>query len=110
MTKGGNRMGNVMYVTHNEDVKNEQDLQNLVIGIIFRMDRPYEDEEIVQIVNRYLKGSKFYDDSEKIKEKVDENLDFLHCRDKVRCWRGIRYPKDPRTGRFPSEYYRAVRG
>lgn len=107
MTKGGEKMA---YVKHNEDVKNEQDLQNLVIGIIFRQQEPFEAEEIVKIVNYYLKGSKFYDDIEKIEKKVDENLDLLYRRDRVRCWRGIRYPKNPRTGGFPAEYYQAVIG
>ena len=108
MTKGGNKMEKVMYVTHNEDVKNEQDLQNLVIGIIFRMNQPYESKEIVEIVNYWLKGSRFHDDIDLIEEKVESNLDFLHIRDNVRCWNGIYYPKSPLTRKFPEEYYEVL--
>ncbi len=92
-------------VIHNEDVKNEQDLQNLVIGVIFRMQQPFRDEEIVEIANYWLKGSKFYNDIERIRKCVEDNLDLLYRIDRVVCWNGIRYPKSPLTGRFPREYY-----
>lgn len=80
-------------VIHNEDVKNEQDLQNLVIGVIFRMQQPFRDEEIVEIANYWLKGSKFYNDIERIRKCVEDNLDLLYRIDRVVCWNGIRYPK-----------------
>lgn len=93
-------------VKHNEDVKNKQDLQNLVVGIIFRQVKPFKDEQIVKIVNHWLKGSKFYDDIALIEKHVEETLDLLYCLDKVRCWEGIHYPRNPITRQFSCEYYK----
>lgn len=103
-TKGGYKMAEVR---HNEDVKNEQDLQNLVIGILFRQEEPYKDKAIVEAVNYWLKGSKFYNNLELIEQKVEENLDLLERIDKVAFCYGICYPKNPLTGHFPPEYYKA---
>lgn len=63
-------------VKHNKDVKSEQDLQNLVIGIIFRMDKPFTDKETVSLVNHYLKGSIFYNNIPLIKQHVSNSLDY----------------------------------
>lgn len=92
-------------VLHNEDVKNKQDLQNLVIGIIFRMDKPFTDDSVIQLVNYYLKGSIFYDNIDLIKEYVSDNLDFLQNRDTMRRINGICYMKNPLTKNFSDEYY-----
>lgn len=93
-------------VKHNEDVKNEQDLQNLVIGIIFRQDKPYKRNTIVRIVNHYLRRSVFQGDTKLIRQHVNDTLDLLLLRDKVRCINGLYYPKNPITKCFPSEYYK----
>ena len=97
------------YVKRNKDVKDKQDLQNLVIGIIFRMQEPYTKEKIVEIVNYHLKGSKFHDDIETIAAKVEENLQLLCRQDKVQGWRGVYYPRDPITKQFPASYYEILR-
>lgn len=94
-------MANVM---HNEDVKNTQDLQNLVIGIIFRQDKSFRTEDIVQTVNYWLKGSEFYDNFKLIKKYVTDNLDFLQNLDRVRCRNGTYRMKNIITGDFPAEY------
>lgn len=91
-------MANVIY---NEDVKNEQDLQNLVIGIIFRMDKPFKSDTIVRIVNRYLRRSVFQGDTKLIRQHVNDSLDLLQNRDKVRCRNGSYSVKNPLTGSFP---------
>ncbi len=93
-------------VLHNEDVKNEQDLQNLVIGIIFRQDNPYKSESIVRIVNHYLRRSVFQGNTKLIRQHVNDTLDLLLFHDNVRCINGLYYPKDPITKCFPSEYYK----
>ena len=46
-------------VKHNEDVKNKQDLQNLVTGIIFRQCKSFKKYDVIQTINYYLKGSEF---------------------------------------------------
>lgn len=91
-------------VLHNEDVKNEQDLQNLVIGIIFRQDKPFTSDSVIKTVNYWLKGSDFYDNIELIEEHVTDSLDLLQNRDKVRCSNGVYCMKNIITGSFPAEY------
>lgn len=91
-------------VIHNEDVKNKQDLQNLVIGIILRQDKSFRTEDIVQTVNYWLKGSEFYDNIELIKKYVTDNLDFLQNLDRVKCRNGTYCMKNIITGAFPAEY------
>jgi len=93
-------------VKHNQDVKNEQDLQNLVIGIIFRMDKPFTEEKIVSLVNRYLKGSIFYKNNPLIKQHVSDSLDLLQNWDKMRRRNGVCYMRNPIIHTFNSEYYK----
>lgn len=95
------------YVKHNEDVKNEQDLQNLIVGIVLRMEQPYKSEKIVELSKFYLKGSQFFDKIELIKSKVDEFLDFCQRRNIIARDNGTCYPRDFITNRFPREYYEA---
>lgn len=64
-------------VKHNEDVKNEQDLQNLVTGIILQMNKDFTAERIKKLVNRNLKGSEFYNNLSLIAEYVTNTLDIL---------------------------------
>ena len=96
-------------VLHYENVKNEQDLQNLVIGIIFRMDKPYKNDNIVILVNRYLRRSVFQGNTELIRQHVNDSLDLVQLHDKVRCINGTYYPKNPITKSFPPEYYQRMR-
>lgn len=88
-------------VIHNEDVKNEQDLQNLVIGIIFRMDKSFKSDTIVRIVNHYLRRSVFQGDTKLIRQHVNDSLDLLQNRDTVRCRNGSYSVRNPLTGSFP---------
>lgn len=97
-------------VIHNEDVKNEQDLQNLVIGITFRMDKPFTKDTVVQLVNDYLEGSIFYNDIPLIEQHVSDSLDLLQNRDTMRRCNGVCYMRNPITHNFDLEYYKTVYG
>ncbi len=96
-------------VKHNKDVQNEQDLQNLVIGIIFRMDKPFTEETVVSLVNYYLKGSIFYNNMPLIEQHVSDSLDLLQSRDAMRRRNGICYMRNPIYHNFDSEYYEPIK-
>lgn len=49
-------------------VKNRQDVQNLVIGIIFRQQDKYTPENIIHIVQYYMKGSPYLIDKESLQD------------------------------------------
>lgn len=88
-------------VKHNEDVKNKQDLQNLVTGIIFRQCKSFKKYDVIQTINYYLKGSEFYDNISLIKEYVTDTLNLLQSRDVVRCRNGSYSVRNPLIGSFP---------
>ena len=96
-------------VRHNEDVQNEQDLQNLVIGIIFRMDKPFTKEKVIHLVNRYLKGSIFYKNMPLIEQHVSDSLDLLQAKNIMRRRNGICYMRDPISHTFNSECYKPIK-
>lgn len=95
-------------VKHNKDVQNEQDLQNLVIGIIFRMNKPFTEEKIISLVNYYLKGSSFYKNMPLIKQYVSDNLDSLQLQNTIQRHNGICYMRNPISHTFNSECYETV--
>ncbi len=95
-------------VKHNKDIQNEQDLQNLVIGIIFRMNKPFTKEKVISLVNYYLKGSSFYENMPLIEQYVSDNLDFLQVRGTMRRRNGICYMRNPISHTFDPECYETV--
>ena len=96
------------YVKSNEEIQNEQDLQNLVIGIINRMQEPFKKEKVIECVEYHSRGAKVKDRKRVIENLVDENLDFVYKIDQVRCWGGIYYPKNPISGMYPEEYDKKI--
>lgn len=93
-------------VKHNKDVQNEQDLQNLVIGIILRMVKPFTDDVVVSIVNYYLRDSIFHNNTPLIKRYVSDSLDFLQNQDTMRRRDGVCYMRNPIFHTFNPEYYK----
>lgn len=96
------------YVKSKEKIKNENDMQNLVIGIINRMQEPFKKEEVLEVVEYHSRGAKVKDREKMLEKLVDENLDLLYRRDQVMCWGGIYYPKNPISGMYPEEYYDSI--
>lgn len=76
-------------VIHNEDVKNEQDLQNLVTSVILQTDKNFTQDRIVKLVKKSLKGSKFYEDLSLIRKYVTDTLEVLQNNNVFRCCNGI---------------------
>lgn len=74
-------------------IKNGQDVQNLVIGIIFRQQDKYKPRNIIEIVQYYMKGSAFSIDESALQEIILENLNLLCRNDKIQCKNGYFIPR-----------------
>lgn len=74
-------------------VKNYQDVQNLVIGILNRQQKYYQVENIVYLVQKHLKGSSVKIQEDQLKQIICNNLDMLYIRNRVRCKNGCYIPQ-----------------
>lgn len=74
-------------------VENRQDVQNLVIGIIFRQQYKYKIENIVAAVQYYMKGSSVTMDTDSLREIISDNLNLLHRNDKIKRKNGYYIPR-----------------
>lgn len=81
-------------VKHGKDVKNKSDLQNVVIGIINRMQEEFTRDKIIEMVDYNLKGSEFYGNLKLIEKVVEENLSFLYRVGFINCWNGKYSPQE----------------
>ena len=97
-----------MYIRKNREIRNEQDVQNLVTAIINMQTKPFVPEVIEGIVRFYLRDSEFYHSYKLISKLVDETLNLFQRRDWVACCNGVFYPKDVFLGTFIPEYYGAL--
>ena len=74
-------------------IKNKQDVQNLVIGIIFRQQDKYKRENIIDIVQYYMEGSPFVINENVLQNIISENLNLLCRNDKIQCKNGYFIPR-----------------
>ena len=88
-----------MKIRTGKEVKNKQELQNLIVAILNRQQHPYEKGYIVKAVKYYLKGSIYLKSKETV-EMIDENLDFMYRKGLIDCRLGIFYPRVVGRGFF----------
>jgi hypothetical protein len=73
-------------------IKNRQDIQNLVIGIIFRQRATYRIENILDIVSYYTRDSQYEVSEDDLYYIISETLDMLYIRNRVKCKNGVYSP------------------
>lgn len=76
-------------VKYGAALKNESDVQNLIIGIIFRQQSFYRKDDIFNTVTKYIQGSSMVLDKLSIKKMVQDNLDLLVRFDRIKCIDGV---------------------
>ena len=74
-------------------IKNLQDVQNLVIAILFRQEQEYYIENILEIVQQYMIGSPVRIQRDNLYSIILDNLDILYIRNKVKCKNGCYTPQ-----------------
>ena len=62
------------WVKSGKDIKNQEDLRNLITGVILRQPGNYQKGKIKQIVNSYLRGSSYTLDDRSLSQLIDDGL------------------------------------
>lgn len=74
-------------------IKNRQDVQNLVIATIFRQEKAYYIENILNLVQQYMIGSSVDIQKDDLYSIILDNLDILYIKNKVKCKNGCYTPQ-----------------
>lgn len=74
-------------------IKDQQDVQNLIIATLFRQEQDYYIENILETVQRYMIGSPVKIQIDDLYSMILDNLDFLYIRNKVKCKNGCYTPQ-----------------
>lgn len=75
-------------------LKNLQDVQNLVIGIINRQRKRYVKEDIYEAVAYHTRGANVEINQDKLKDMIDDNLAFMYRKGMVDCRWGYFFPQN----------------
>lgn len=75
-------------------IKNAEDVQNLVVGVINRQEERYCKEQILVMVRHYMRGSSLSLSNDYLKEIISVNLDILYRSNFVECRNGYYIPKN----------------
>ena len=70
-------------------IKTRQDVQNLVIGLIFRQQHEYSQGDILYIVEHYTQGAEVKLERDALNTIISKNLDILHRNGRIQCKNGI---------------------
>lgn len=73
-------------------LKNQQDLQNLIIGIINRQKDSYDKNKILSIAKYFCKDADIEVGNSLLSNTIDDNLDFLYRKKIIDCKDGNYYP------------------
>ncbi len=79
-------------VKSGSQIKNQQDIQNLIVGIIFRQRAPYQIDDILNIVLYYTKNSQYNISEDDLYYTISDTLDMLCVRNRVKCKNGVYTP------------------
>ena len=77
-----------------KDINNQEDLRNLITGVILRQPGNYRKAMIKQIVNSYLRGSSYTLDDRSLSQLIDNGLDVLNRNGIVSCRNGYYHTAD----------------
>ncbi len=78
-----------------ESITNNNDLQNLVIGVLNRQISSFIKDDILNTVVYYCEGSNLGLDRQSLSNIIDENLDELYVKGFIDCRKGEYYPQLP---------------
>lgn len=73
-------------------ILNSQDVQNMVVGIIFRQKKKYKLDTIVDLASFYLKGSPVKMKRKELSRIVEDNLNLLAVNGRINYQNGHYYP------------------
>lgn len=74
-------------------ITNKEDVQNMVIGIIFRQQEKYRKEQILESTKNYFRGSTLKINHNTLLEIVEDNLAILSRNGTICCCDGNYMPQ-----------------
>lgn len=70
-------------------ISNNEDIRNLITGVILRQRNEYGRDQILSTVMYYLNGANMAVDYIDVSKLVDNGLDVLGRSGEVSCWNGL---------------------
>lgn len=70
-------------------IHNNEDIRNLITGVILRQRKEYRKDHIVSTVLYYLDGTNLIVDKGNVSRLIDNGLDILGRNGEVTCWNGV---------------------
>lgn len=74
-------------------IKNQEDVQNLIISIINRQDREYSKDRILELAEYYLQGSSLVFSKKHLNDMISRNLDISYRNESISCKNGYYMPQ-----------------
>lgn len=74
-------------------IKNRNDVQNLIIGIINRQQEDYSKEKIYEMVEYNYQGAEYVISTKVLRKMIDDNLSFLYRAGFIDSWNGRYSPQ-----------------
>lgn len=68
------------------EIKNKQDLRNLIVSIILRQKKEYKPLDIIETTKRYLSNTGFEHSNDVLNELTNDILDIFRRNEIVKCW------------------------
>lgn len=75
------------------NIQNEEDIKNVITGLVFRQQKEYKEDYILGLLQLYLKGSSFAISPNRLMSIIDCNLDVLCRSGEIKCQGGYYYTK-----------------
>lgn len=77
------------YVKQGKEVTSEEDIRNLITGIILRQKNAYRKENVLASVLEHLKDATVEVEKDNVSRFLDDGLDVLGRNGEVSCWNGV---------------------
>lgn len=75
-------------IKYGKAISNNEDIRNLIAGIILRQRKEFYRDNIFNITNYYLQGTSMVINDRDIKDMIDNSLDVFRRNGEVRCQNG----------------------
>ena len=77
------------YVKQGREITSEEDIRNLITGIILRQRDSYRKENVLASVLEHLKDASMEVEKDNVSTLLDDGLDVLGRNGEVNCWNGV---------------------
>ena len=79
---------------YGEDIRNPEDVRNLINGVIFRQEEPYTEQDILSQIDKYLVGSRVPISPSKRREMTESALSIFQLAGDLTLRNGVYTPRE----------------